>query len=468
MRNFSFLFCLLCLPFITQSQTVVVDKEIQIGQSANPSQAGAIRFNGTDFEGFDGQEWRSFTQSNNSTSSSSFWGQPLICSLEDDKLTASSPSSSDYFGYSVSVSGETAVIGTYLDDDAASDAGCAYIFEYVDGVWTQIAKLTASDAVASHWLGFSVAISGDVVVAGAYRDNGDQGAVYLYEKPMGGWTNMTETAKLTASDGAGGDKFGQSVAMDGDEVAVGAPEDDDNGSNSGAAYLFEKPMAGWMTMTETAKLTPSDGNGSDLFGHSVSISESVLVVGAHLQDQGGTDVGAAYIYEKPMSGWANDNQDAKLFASDGAGGDWFGYSVAISGDDIIVGAYGDGSQTGSAYIFEKPTGNWVNSSTATKVEPLTNTGADRFGYSVAIWNGIAVVGAPYSDSPNMDQGMAYMFEKQNNTWNHSLGSTTFKASDGLTDDRAGWSVALSGNTLLSGAFSASGFDHGAVFVYTRK
>ena len=211
---------LFCLPFLCTSQTVIVDKEIQIGQSANPSQAGAIRFNGTDFEGFDGSEWRSFTNPNSSTSS--IWGQPILNSLEDDKLTASSPNSSDYFGYSVSVSGNTAVIGTYLDDDAAVDAGCAYVFVKEGGIWSQKAKLTASDAVNNHWFGYSVSISGDAIVVGSYRDNGDIGAAYVYEKPMLGWTNMTETAKLTASDGAGSDKLGLSVAIDGDEIVAGA------------------------------------------------------------------------------------------------------------------------------------------------------------------------------------------------------------------------------------------------------
>ncbi|MEM9544940.1 MAG: FG-GAP repeat protein [Bacteroidota bacterium] len=450
----------------SSAQTVVIDKEIQIGQSSNASQAGAIRFNGTDFEGFDGQEWRSFTQLN--TSDSPVWGQPIICSLEDDKLTAPFPSSSDYFGYSVSISGSIAVIGAHLDDDAGTDAGCAYVFELIGGIWTQTAKLTASDAANNQWLGYAVAISGDVIVAGAYRDGGDQGAAYVYERPMGGWINMTETGKLTASDGTGGDKLGLSVSISGDVIVCGASEDDDNGTNSGAAYVFEKPMGGWGTMTETAKLTPSDGNGSDLFGFSVSISNTTILVGAYFHDSGETDAGAAYIFEEPMEGWASATEDAKLTASDRSDNDWFGYAVAINGDDAIVGAYGDNSEAGSAYIFTKSGANWTTTSDATKVESEVSLGTDRFGYSVAISNGVAVVGAPYMDNPNVDQGSAYLIQKRDGTWNNSLGTFTLKASDGVTDDRAGWSVAVSGNTIFSGAYSSTGFDFGAVYVYSQK
>jgi hypothetical protein len=466
MKKLTILAALFFINVITFGQTVIIDKEIQIGQSATSSQAGAIRFNGTDFEGYDGQEWHSFTKAN--FASSSIWGQPILCSLEDDKLTASLPGSSDYFGYAVSVSGNTAVIGTYLDDDAAADAGCAYVFKKVGGVWTEIAKLTASDAVANHWFGYSAAISGDVIVVGAYRDNGDQGAAYVFEQPVSGWVSMTETAKLTASDGVGLDKFGLSVAVSGDQIVIGASEDDDNGANSGSVYVFEKPVSGWETMTETAKLTSSDGNGSDLFGYSVAISGSTIVVGAHLQDQGGVDAGAAYIFEKPNGGWASGTEDAKLTAFDGSGGDWFGFSVAISGEDVIIGASRENSNRGAAYIFQKPSGNWATTSVSTKVKSENSLGTDRFGYSVAISDGVAVVGVPYSDNPNVDQGSAFIFSKVDGTWNHVLGTFELKASDGVTDDRAGWSVSISGNTIFSGAFSSTGFDFGAVYIYTRK
>ena len=142
--------------------------------------------------------------------------------------------------------------------------------------------------------GYSVAISGDQIVAGAYKDddNGnDSGATYVFEKPTSGWTNMTQTAKLLPSDGGAEDRFGYSVAISGDQIAVGAYKDDDNGSSSGSAYVFEKPTSGWANMTQTAKLLPSDGLANDRFGISIGISGDQIVVGAYQDDDKGEDSG---------------------------------------------------------------------------------------------------------------------------------------------------------------------------------
>ncbi|MCH8345108.1 MAG: FG-GAP repeat protein [Planctomycetes bacterium] len=163
----------------------------------------------------------------------------------------------------------------------------------------EIAKILAFDGAAGHNFGFSVSISGDVVVVGAYfdDDNGrDSGSAYVFVKPRGGWVSMTQTAKLTASDGAADDQFGNSVSISGDVAVVGANVDDDNGTSSGSAYVFIKPPGGWVTGTQTAKLTASDGALSDLFGSSVSISGDVVVVGASRGDGIVADSGSAYVY----------------------------------------------------------------------------------------------------------------------------------------------------------------------------
>ncbi|MTI29216.1 FG-GAP repeat protein, partial [Xanthovirga aplysinae] len=119
----------------------------------------------------------------------------------------------------------------------------------------------------------------------------------------GGWEEMNETIKLTASDGAEYDYFGYSVSISGDQLVVGAYFDDDKGSSSGSAYLFEKPDGGWVGMNETAKLTASDGTAHDYFGAFVSISEDLVVVGAYGKDENGVDSGSAYLFEKPEGGW---------------------------------------------------------------------------------------------------------------------------------------------------------------------
>ena len=203
---------------------------------------------------------------------------------------------------------------------------------------------------------------------------------------------MIQVAKLTASDGEAYDFFGKSVSISGDTIVVGAYGDDDNGICTGSAYVFEKPDSGWTSTTQNAKLTASDGEASDRFGRSVSISGDTIVVGAHLDDDNDTDSGAAYLFEKPDSGgWTSTTQDAKLTASDGEAYGYFGVSVSISGDTIVVGAHNlnDFSANdfagGSAYIFEKTGPNWpLNMTETSKLTASDGRSGDRFGSSVSI------------------------------------------------------------------------------------
>jgi uncharacterized repeat protein (TIGR01451 family) len=265
---------------------------------------------------------------------------PLIF-LETKRL-ALDGGAGDYFGGSVAISGDTAIVGAYGDN---SNQGSAYIFVHSGGVWSQRAKLTASDGAAFDYFGYSVAISGDTAIVGAYGDNSNQGSAYIFVKPGGGWATGNQTAKLTASDGVGGDVFGWSVAISGDTAIVGAYNDD---SSRGSAYVFVKPGGGWVTGNQTAKLTASDGVVPDQFGYSVTLSGDTAVVGARSDN---SNQGSAYVFVKPGGGWATGTETAKLTASDGAGSDNFGSSVAISGDTAVVGAYYDNSQQGSAYFY---------------------------------------------------------------------------------------------------------------------
>jgi hypothetical protein len=194
------------------------------------------------------------------------------------------------------------------------------------------------------------------VVVGAYGDDDsgtDSGSAYVFVKPSEGWSDMTQTAKLTAADGATEDYFGQSVSISGDVAVVGASWDGDNGPLSGSAYVFVKPSEGWANMTQTAKLTASDGWHYRMFGRSVSISGDMVMVGA--PDIKYTTSGLAYVFVKPSGGWTNMTQTAKLRPSDGAAGDFFGQSVAVSGDTGVIGAWQDddnGTYSGSAYVFQ--------------------------------------------------------------------------------------------------------------------
>ena len=207
--------------------------------------------------------------------------------------------------------------------------------------------------------------------------------VYLFTKPAAGWATDTETAKLTASDGTAGDFFGYSVAVDGDTVVVGATLADGNSASSGKVYLFTKPGNGWATDTETAKLTASDGAAFDLFGYSVAVDGDTVVVGAL------GNSGTVYVFTKPGNGWATDTETAKLTASDGADDDKFGSSVAVDGDTVVVGAYGhddddNGDDSGSAYLFTKPGTGWTTDTETAKLTASDAAADDEFGFSVAV------------------------------------------------------------------------------------
>jgi hypothetical protein len=197
-------------------------------------------------------------------------------------------------------------------------------------------------------------------VLGAAGDDAERGSAYVFVKPAAGWANLTETAKLTASDGATLDWFGYSAALDGDTIVIGAPGGPTGPSTvPGAVYIFVRPSGGRADMTQTVRLTASDGAASDLFGWSVAVSEDTIAAGAFRHDNGANDdQGSAYVFDKPTAGWIDMTETAQLTASDGAAGDGFGWSVAMDGDTLVAGAYTDSidaSQQGSAYVFSNDT-----------------------------------------------------------------------------------------------------------------
>ena len=251
-----------------------------------------------------------------------YQGNKLITNndlIVETKLLASDGNASDNFGNSVAISGNYAIVGAYFDD---SYKGSAYIFERDgDGNWTETKKLLASDGASEDYFGNSVAISGNYAIVGAdgNDDNGGtSGSAYIFERDNNG--NWNQKTKLLASDGASNDRFGRPVAISGNYVIVGADGDDDNGGTSGSAYIFERDNNG--NWNQKTKLLASDGASNDYFGNSVAISGNYAIVGAYYNDDKGTDSGAAYIFERDNNGiWS---QKTKLLASDGASSDYFG------------------------------------------------------------------------------------------------------------------------------------------------
>jgi hypothetical protein len=390
--------------------------------------------------------------------------------IQAAKLTASNGATADGLGASVAIDGDTIVagaIGKTIGQNAGQ--GALYVFVRPASGWanaTQTAELTVSDGAAQDGLG-SVAISGDTIVAGvSARTVGthvDQGVVYVFVKPAGGWKDGHETAKLTASDGTTGGSLGSTVSISGDTILASAPGASPNGtSDQGAGYVFVKPAGGWKDGTQTAELTASDGAAQDSLGlvNGASISGDTVVLGSSFHEVGNNPgQGAAYVYVKPASGWTNMTETAELTASDGAAGDRFGLAVAISGDTVAVGAFHHlvgGARSGSAYVFVKPAPGWLlDAPTATQTAELTpSDGAtnDRFGAQLGVWGNTVVVGSfLHQVGANQAQGAAYVFSRPGLTWKSETETRQVAAADGARSDFFADSVAVSGNLVVAGA-----------------
>jgi len=440
-------------------------------------------------------------------------------------LKASNTEADERFGESVSVSGDTVVVGAYLEDggtvgvngnqtdNSAPDSGAAYVFVRAGSTWTQQAYLKASNTGSVDLFGASVAISGDTIVVGAGREdsnatgvNGDQannnalgsGAAYVFVRNGGTWSQQ---AYLKASNTGGGDPlsffelgdhFGSSVAVSGDTIVVGAlaeqssatgvngNQTDNSAPDSGAAYVFVRAGSTW---TQQAYLKASNTGTADWFGWSVAISGDAVVVSAlqedsnargvngNQTDNSATDSGAAYVFVRSGNAWT---QQAYLKASNAEASDWLGWSVAIFGDTIVVGAHGEdsgaagvnGSQAdnsvpdaGAAYVFVRSGAAWTQQAYL----KASNTGSgDSFGRSVAVSGDMIVIGAwlessaatgvngNQSNNGVVASGAAYVFVRSGGIWTLQA---YVKASNTDAGDLFGRNVAVSGNTVVVAAWN---------------
>ncbi|MBL9024253.1 MAG: FG-GAP repeat protein [Myxococcales bacterium] len=379
---------------------------------------------------------------------------PLVW-VEEAKLTASDGATSDQLGISVAISADTALVGAYSDDVGANgEQGSAYVFVRAGAVWTQQAKLTASDGAPGDLFGVSVALSGDTALVGAHLDdvgaNTNQGSAYVFVRAGAVWTQQ---AKLTAGDGAPSDRFGDAVALSGDTALVGAHSDDVGANtNQGSAYVFFRAGAVW---AQQAKLTATDAASYDEFGQSVTLSGDTALVGASHDD---VNQGSAYVFVRAtVLGVPVWTQQAKLTASDGTSAN-FGHSVALSGDTALVGAFVDNGWQGSAYVFVRAGAVWTQQA---KLTASDGAPSDEFGHSVALSGDTALVGAIYDDQ---QRGSAYAFVRAGAVWTQQAKLT---ASDGAPSDEFGYSVALSGDTALVGAIYDDQ-QRGSAYVFTLK
>lgn len=364
---------------------------------------------------------------------------PQLAELTDNPQTQF-----EEMGTSVAISGGVAVVGA---NNESSLTGAAYVFVEPATGWvnmTQTATLTASDGVAGDGFGQAVAISGDTIVVAAQNLS----TVYLYVKPVGGWTNMTQTAKLTASVPTS--RFGLGLAINGNTVVIGAYGTDQEGT----AYVYEKPGREWVDMQQTGELlAPTKGD----FGLAVGVSGNTIIVGAPTAF---SQYGVVYVYTKPSGGWTSVHPTAELVSAVRSAGSNFGGAISISDSTVIVGAFlANSERTGEAFIFIEPQGGWANMTETADLNPPN--GAEFFGTSVAISGNVSVVGAPNS----FQSGVAYVFVKPKSGWTTtSHFSSQLQALDGANEDLFGSAVSVSGPTVLAGAPQHNSL-YGAAYIF---
>jgi hypothetical protein len=376
----------------------------------------------------------------------------------EQKLSANGGSSLDKFGEAVAISGDFAIVGAFGDNGNSESSGAAFILTYNGSSWTQTQKLIASDTASLSKFGQSVAISGDYVIIGACGDNGNgssSGAAYIFHY---NGTNWVEMQKITANDGTSWNKFGQSVAIFGDTAIIGAYGDNEKGESAGAAYIFHFDGNNWV---QSQKLTAFDGMAWDQFGQSVAISGDYAVIGAYGDSDNGPLSGSAYIFYFNGSIWT---QYQKLIASDGSPWDNFGQSVSISANVIIVGTYKDddkGKSSGSAYVFYNDGSNWLFEQ---KLTASDGVASDFFGHSVSIYGDYVIVGAYGADDNGKLSGAAYIFYFDGNSW---VQTEKLTAADASAADYFGKSVSIHGNHALVGAYGddANGEASGSTFLF---
>jgi hypothetical protein len=312
-----------------------------------------------------------------------------------------------YFGFSVALSGDTALVGAFAETIGQNWAqGSAYVFARTGTTWSLQQKLTASDGTEESYFGYSVALSGDTALVGApYDDAGGnqwQGAAYIFTRSGTSWG---EQQKLVASDGTVADFFGRSVALSGDTALVGAGT---NLGGSGSAYVFTRSGITWNLQQKLTApdISPPSAGG---FGGSVALSEDTALVGASYDYVGTNDwQGSAYVFTRSGTTWTHQQ---RLTASDGKAGDFFGVSVALSGDTALVGAYRDRvhgkAEQGSAYVFTRDDTTW---SERARLTASDGAAGDNFGVSVALSDDGALLGAYHDDVwGKADQGSAYFY-----------------------------------------------------------
>ena len=372
------------------------------------------------------------------------------------------PGSSD-FGYRIAISGDRLIIGAWQNDSEESDAGSVYVYDLSGSKPTvPMAKLINPHPAPYDFFG-AVAISGMRVVVGASAADTiaeNAGSAYVYD--LSSATPTVAAITLNTPTPLVGDRFGNSVGISGSRMIIGAPFDDTGAEDSGSAYVYDLSSA--TPMVPVATLHNPSSTAGDNFAKSVAISGTRVVVGVPLDDTGASASGSVYVYD--LSSSTPAVPVATLNNPDPAAGDYFGNAVAISGSQVVVGAYFDdtgANAAGSAYVYDLS-----SSSPTVPVTALNNpnpTENDFFGYSVSISGTVVVVGAFYSDTGATSAGSAYVYDLSNSA--PTIPMFTLNSPSPTAYDRFGVAVAISGNRVVVGASGSDAgmIDAGISFVY---
>jgi len=385
--------------------------------------------------------------------------EPTAVAPRELKIAASDGAAKDSFGAAVAISGDTTIVGAVFDDDMGTDSGSAYVFvRNDDGTWSQQAKLMSPDGEAGDLFGSAVAIFGDTALVGApsAKDNGvATGAVHVFVRNGENWAHQ---AKLVPMAAAADDQFGYALGLNGDTAIIGAPADDEAAPDAGAAYLYNRSGTMW---AEPAKVLAKSGGEAAYFGASVAISKTTALVGAW-DDGTAKNAGLVFVYVNDGMGWTDQGT---LIPTDPSGEDLFGFSVALSGDTALIGASGGddkGTDSGAAYLFVRNGTTWAQDQ---KLLPNDGAAGDVFGYSVAIWDDLATIGAYWDDDRGDFSGAAYTFSLTNGNW---VEIDKHAPSDGIQGQKFGCSVAIDGDMAIAGAYGddEKGIESGSAYVFS--
>ncbi len=384
--------------------------------------------------------------------------------VEQQRLTANDGAEKDHFGEAIALDGDTLVVGAYADDiGATSNQGSVYVFTRSGATWTFQQKITANDGAAYDYFGESVAVYGNFLAVGSHvSSNVAVGAVYVFTRSGATWTQQQ---KITANDGVVGDDFGHSVSMSDWTLVVGAPGDNINGNNlQGSAYVYTRIGAVW---TLQKKLFAADGSAQDTFGVVVSLNGDTVAVGAYFDNIGANEgQGSVYIYKRYGTIWL---PEPKLIAFDGANGDLFGIAVALGSDTLVVGAKSDdigaNSAQGSAYVYVNSGGGWTLQQKLTASDGAED---ESFGAAVALSGDTLAVSAYLTDNGTFgDLGSVYVFKRSGAVWTEIKKIT---GGDSADWDVFGKPIAMNGDTVMVAASwddIDTTEDQGSVYVFVN-